>query len=499
VDSNEISQIWVKNLAQGDPIQITSGDVAASQPAWSPKNDQIVFSRRGQGLWSVPPLGGPARRLVEFGTKPRFSNDGERIVFDKDGQEIWTARADGSELARVHGVPEPWYALGLDPAFSPDGASIVYVMPELGPNGDLWIIPTAGGTPRRLTFDLTVVGGPLWTPDGAYIVFTSMRAGSRNLWRVAAAGGEPQPITVGAGEDIEPSLSRDGRTLVYTNVRNVWRLQVLNPVTRQERTIVERHGRALWPRFSPDGSAVAFFGYADAGDVQVFVIPAAGGPVHQITYGKAHINTMPRWSRDGSVIYYYEQRPAESLKGVPAAGGVGEEIRKWRWESHTSAEFSPDGTHIAYVRGPAPGEAPIPTTAIVQDLKSGGERVLAVPLRTPRWSPDGRTIAGRVNAGRSGMVVTCTVESNTCRSLTPGFSPVWSPDGSRIYFLRDTDSPTIKELWSITAEGDDARRIHDRMGPYGPVDITFDIAPNGEIVWNQFIEGKYELWQAALR
>ena len=67
-----VTQIWIKNLAQGDPLQITSGDAHASHPTWSPNNDQIVFARRGQGLWSVPPLGGTPRRLLEFGENPNF-------------------------------------------------------------------------------------------------------------------------------------------------------------------------------------------------------------------------------------------------------------------------------------------------------------------------------------------------------------------------------------------------------------------------------------------
>ncbi|MGH9203363.1 MAG: serine/threonine protein kinase, partial [Vicinamibacterales bacterium] len=78
-----IPQVWVKNLAEGDPLQITSGDVPVRRLAWSPLNDRIVVSRFRDGLWSVPPLGGPVRRILEFGDAPKFSADGKRLVFTR--------------------------------------------------------------------------------------------------------------------------------------------------------------------------------------------------------------------------------------------------------------------------------------------------------------------------------------------------------------------------------------------------------------------------------
>ncbi len=493
-----VSQIWIKNLAQGDPIQVTSGDVDAYRPAWSPKNDQIVFARRGQGLWSVPPLGGNARRLLEFGANPRFSADGERLVFERNGREIWTARADGSEARRVEGAAPSWYSGRLDPAFSPDGSSIVYFMPELGPNGDLWIVPAAGGTPRQVTHDLTEAGGPIWTPDGRFIIFSSMRGGSRTLWRVRADGGAPEPLTAGAGEDVDPVLSRDGRTLVYTNVRNQSSLRALNPDTGAERVIVERRRPTVFPRVSPDGSKVAFFGFGDVGDVQIFMVPMKGGAVLQLTQGKGQINTMPRWSRDGSLVFYYEQRPGSSLRSIPASGGASREIRPWKWESHVYAEFSPDESLIAYSRTTAPGEAPVVRQTLIEHLETGKQTALALPILPPRWSPDGRTLVGHISKGPP-VVTTCPADGGACRPVAEGMVPVWSPDGSRIYFLRDTANPTLKELWSIATDGGDPRKLFDRMGPYRAIDVVFDVSRTGEIVWGEYVEGRPELWQAILR
>jgi len=493
-----VSQIWIKNLAQGDPVQITSGDVPASQPAWSPKNDQIVFVRRGQGLWSVPPLGGAARRIVEFGGNPQFSVDGERLVFERGGREIWTARADGSEARRVEGVPTSWYGVPLEPTFSPDGSAIAFFLSELGPNGDLWIVPSAGGAARQLTHDLTEGGGPVWTKDGRFIVYSSMRGGSRTLWRVGVAGGTPEPVTAGAGEDLEPALSRDGRTLVYTNVRNQWALRARNIATGADRVIAERRRATIFPRISPDGSRVAFFGFGDVGDVQIFLAPMHGGSVEQLTQGRGRINTMPRWSGDGSLVYFYENRPGTSFRRIPLTGGESREIRPWRWESQTFAEFSRDGSLLAYYRQAAPGEEKIVERTLIQDTKSGQERALALPIAPPRWSPDGRTIIGHTADGPP-VVAVCPIEGGACRRLAPGHRPVWLPDGSRILFLRDTANPAMKELWSMTPDGGDIRKVFERMGPFRVIDVTFDVSPGGEVVWSEYLEGRPELWQAIVR
>src|SRR5262245_15771708 len=101
-DADGSDQVWVKNLAAGDPIQLTFGPPGVGRLAWAPAGDQIVFAKAGgRGIWSVPPLGGPPRRLLEQGNRPKFSRNGRRLVFERAG-EIWIANADGSDSRRVY-------------------------------------------------------------------------------------------------------------------------------------------------------------------------------------------------------------------------------------------------------------------------------------------------------------------------------------------------------------------------------------------------------------
>lgn len=495
-DAGGVPQVWVKNLVQGDPIQITTGEIPARHPRWSPNNDQIVFSR-GASIWAVPPLGGTPRRVIEGGYNPNWSWDGSRLVYEKD-EEIWTARADGSDQRKVEGVPPVDYLLtDRMPSYSPDGSLVAFFQCTKGPHGDIWIIPSAGGQPRQLTFDDHFGGSPVWTADGRQLVFSSLRAGSRTLWKVAVSGGEPQPVFQGAGEDTDPEISRDGSHLIYTNTRNTFILTLWNPVTNQTRELKETRYDLTDPSFSPQGDKISFFVIENDGDVQVRTIDTDGGNLIQVTSGKGERNIHPHWSPDGSALFFYRTRPTLSFRKISVGGGQSSEIAAgWAWGTHSAAHVDPQGKLIAYVKQ----EKGRPPTTVIREIETGKETVFKPSFRDPQWSKDGKAILGTElvpsNSSAIGEISTCSVETGVCRRLTQGRTPRWSSDGSRIYFLRDSKSGEGKELWSISAAGEDEKlvgvlRLH-------PIGTFYDVSPKGEIIFVRFNPGKPELWLADL-
>lgn len=111
-------------------------------------------------------------------------------------------------------------------------------------------------------------------------------------------------------------------------------------------------GMEVLPRFSPDGSMIAFTGEYD-GNRDVYVVPATGGVPRRLTYHPAE-EYVAGWTPDGKNVVFNSwgnsfMRYEDQLYTVPAEGGLPTQLPIPIAED---ANFSPDGTHIAYVPHP---------------------------------------------------------------------------------------------------------------------------------------------------
>lgn len=496
-DAGGTPQVWIKNLATGDPVQLTFGDVPASRPRWSPQGDRIVYSTVGDGIWSVPSLGGEARQIISDGRNADLSRDGRRLVFERAG-EIFIAGADGSGtrvLPRRPRSPNPYYADSW-PAFSPDGESIALFLAEEGRYGDYWILPSNGDAPRRVTADFQEGGALAWTPDGKSLLIRSSRAGSTNLWRVSVADGTLERLTSGAGDDFDPAVSADGRTVLFANVKRTWEVIVQDLHSGKRRTVLARRTLLVFPRFSPDGRRIALAGRNSRGETHLFVMDADGSNLTAVTDGASELNIMPQWGGDGDTLYFYQVRPTQTFRRVAASGGASREIAPWSLGHQFQAAVDRRERMAVY----SSVEHGALQQSRVRDLETGSETGLPFALYEQRFSRDGRLIAGE---SRDHELLICEV-SGGCRPLTPkaghGLTALaWSADSTRLMFLRHTSKRVWGELVSIGVGGG-AETLHGLVGPFEhDFQMFMDVSPRDDIVFALCREAPYELWTATLR
>jgi len=146
-------RLFTRVLATGAEKAVTPKDWPhCSGPAWSPDGTRIAFAARWEGgnaLYLVPAAGGKPTKVYDKkgACEPHWSPDGARLVYETE-THICTIRPDGSKNRLV-----TWFG-GVQryARFSPDGTHIVFCQ-GASPRGpwELYVIPAAGGTPRKLT------------------------------------------------------------------------------------------------------------------------------------------------------------------------------------------------------------------------------------------------------------------------------------------------------------------------------------------------------------
>ena len=410
-DKGDNFDIYVKLTGAGRPLRLTTDTGRDISPAWSPDGRHIAygrFSEREMGIFIIPALGGPERKLHSGIWDEQFwmwrlswSPDGKTLAFSEksstgDTYNISLLSVESLEK-RILTTPGATHDRDFFPAFSPDRKTLAFIQLEAGFVEDIYLVPIAGGEPKRLTFDDAGIGGLDWTPDGKDIVFSSRRLGASGLWRISASGGEPIQLPVGGERAFEVSISRHGHRLAYVQTSidtNIWRIEVPGSEGRSSppTTLISSSRRDAEPHISPDGERIVFtstrsgntevwvcdsdgsnpvqltsldrytgsarwspdgreiaFDSVPEDNADIYVVSAEGGLPRRLTT-EASDDIVPNWSRDGRWIYFGSNRSGrDELWKMPSQGGKAVQVTK---QGGFVGLESPDGRYLYYTKAP---------------------------------------------------------------------------------------------------------------------------------------------------
>jgi len=387
-------------------------------------------------------------------TEPSLCPTRPEIAFVSGG-DIWVAPSTGGEAHILVAHP----AEESRPLYSPDGARLAFVSTRTG-GGDIYILTLAGGELKRLTFDDGMEQLDAWSRDGKWIYFSSGShdVGRKNdIYRVSADGGTPMPVSADRfTNEFQAAPAPDGSTIAFAARGNgdqqwwrhghshldeseIW----LRKETGAYEKIVDLSGRNVWPMWMPDGKSIYFM--SDRVAAQNIWSIALGGKPRQITKFTDGRVLWPSIGYDGKAIVFerdfkiwkLDTKTGEAfqlplnLMGMAAGPGT----THLTLNTFTDLALSPDSKKIALI---AHGEV------FASGAKDGGEAARVTHSPGPEsgvsWSPDSTKViyAGERNAVNHVFVHDFAkhAETQLTHDAQPDNSPRFSPDGKTIAFVR---------------------------------------------------------------
>ncbi len=311
----------------------------------------------------VPALAGVAARPSNGGAQFAFSLDGTLVYQRGDIDRATTIQWMDGEGKHQPLRAAPGVYTGI--RFSPDGGRLALSIVE-SMNTDVWVYEWGRDTLSRLTFDPGPDFGPVWTPDGRRIAFSSRRAdGAGNLyWQRADGTGEAERLTESKNLQVPTSWHPSGKLLAFAqgNPQGGWDILIL-PLQGDEasgwkpgKPTVFLNGPFIeWqPAFSPDGRFLAYTSN-ESGRSEVYVrpFPGPGGKWQVSTAG----GSMPTWSQSRGELFYHgeDERILVAAYTVEGESLRSEKPRVWSPElvplrGNRTYDLHPDGERVAVLK-----------------------------------------------------------------------------------------------------------------------------------------------------
>lgn len=475
------------------PVPATTPVIGATRLVFTSDRDgnAEIYSQAGDDSPQVNLTNNPATDAC-----PVISPDGTKIAFtsDRSGRsDIYVMNSDGSN---VHAITDLSITGGdlraYDPAWSPDGRELVYVVSFMGEMSSLVVVAADGNAARMIPNAGTEVADPAWSPDGTRIAFVGRESffnpeeGIRFYLFVINADGSgktrvaTEPLTFSSfpypPDASGPSWSADGTRLAFTSVRDgnaeiytvspsggaVTRL-TNNPAADTLPTWLGNHGIAFTSTRNGARDVCVMFPDSPLISGEPLIFGITGNAGNNFDADWQSLTPTPPSTVSASRLVFLRINPTSNNADIYTSNpdGTNEVTVTNSPETEFAPAWSPDGTMIAYIRGPE-------RALFVMNADGSNVRRLTPvstgPAFKPSWSPDSRRIAFVGGSDLAYTLVVINVDGTGRRRLLPldatYFEVAWSPDGTRLAYVENR-SPGFGDpaIHVVNLDGTGKRRL----------------------------------------
>ena len=351
------TEIWVSRTGT-DPVQLTATDKESSTlPRWSPDSRWLGFiADRGEGrqIYLIRPSGGEARRLTSIKggvTDFAWAPDGATIAFAAVGPEgddivarrrtygefsienadfrlvrLWLVRADtGVTPPQAHELKIGNGRTLGGFAWSPDSRQIAFShtpdpLLSSGSLSDIAVVDVATGTVRPLVTGPGADTGPVWSPDGTRILFstasgdtTSSFYHNQHLAVIPANGGPVLILAPGFDEDPASATWLPSGIRFLAAQGTAQKLFALDPATGATRVVMSSPDVIRSASFSRDGSVIAIAAENGASLPEIYRARASGEQPVRVTNMSAQV---AGWSLGSREVTSWTSTDGARIEGV---------------------------------------------------------------------------------------------------------------------------------------------------------------------------------------
>ena len=315
------AQIVVRGLdAAATPRALTElkEGIWDNYPRWSPDGMQIAFLHMNEldcAVHVMPALGGPSRRIARCRSRildyMEWTAD-SRGLYVSSWQQLPSGAMTMSYIHRLDLAtgklqPVPYTPstteADIQPRISPDGKLLAFRRGG-APYSDIYVVPVAGGEPRRLTRVQSMMRGYAWYPDSSAMVFSSDHEGEQALYRVDLEGGAVTPL--GVTDTKFPDVARNAPVAVFqkeSQLTQLTEVALTGADKGRARALAPSTRSDMYPSYSPDGRRLAFVS-SRSGAPQVWLYDFAADNAWPLTRHDNLQVATPRWSPDGTRVLH---------------------------------------------------------------------------------------------------------------------------------------------------------------------------------------------------